>query len=150
MFVSLFIALVFFRLIAAGAGESFSALDLSPGFFSGVFFLHLQAGLECVLRLRVFGSGWGCAGMRMQESACYASAGDSSARGRSARCAGYPIACCAVVPFVGPFSRLELEPLQHVDHLLGVHGPMQLFAVADVCGVAGASGCVWPQNGEGS
>ena len=27
---------------------------------------------------------------------------------------------------------------------------MQLFAVADVCGVAGASGCVWPQNGEGS
>ena len=86
----------------------------------------------------------------MQESACHASAGDSSARGRSARCAGYPIACCAVVPFDGPFSRLELEPLQHVDHLLGVHGPMQLFAVADVCGVAGASGCVWPQNGEGS
>ena len=56
MFVSLFIALVFFRLIAAGAGESFSALDLSPGFFSGVFFLHLQAGLVCVLRLRVFGT----------------------------------------------------------------------------------------------
>ena len=48
MFVSLFIALVLFRLIAAGAGESFSALDLNPGGSSAAFsFSIFRLGL-CV------------------------------------------------------------------------------------------------------
>lgn len=48
MFVSLFIALVLFRLIAAGAGESFSALDLNPGGSSAAFSFSIFRACVCL------------------------------------------------------------------------------------------------------
>ena len=136
MFVSLFIALVLFRLIAAGAGESFSALDLNPGGSSAAFSFSIFRACVCLALEGLWHSGWGCAGMCMQESACDASADDSSARGRSAQCAGSPIACCA-----GPvrWSLLGLEPLQLVWAFCLVC-MMQLFPL---CCCLWGGWCLW-------
>ena len=61
MFVSLFIALVLFRLIAAGAGESFSALDLNPGGSSAAFSFSIFRACVCLALEGLWHSGWGCA-----------------------------------------------------------------------------------------